>query len=286
MAEIVKGEEVIKHLYRELEEPVQRLRAAAVIPTLAIVRAGSRESDMAYERGAVKRLGQAGVRVETFQLSEDASEEEILALIERLNKDTAIHGILVMRPLPSQINSEKVRCALLPVKDVDGVTDSSLNGVVTGTAEGFAPCTAQACIEILDRLGVELCGKDVTVVGSSLVVGKPVLMMLLNRMATVTVCHIETRDVAKKCREADIIIAAAGCRNLIGNEHMREGQIILDVGINVDENGKLCGDVERAAAEKKAAILTPVPGGVGTVTSAVLAKHVILAALLQNNINL
>lgn len=285
MTKIVRGEEVATHLYHEMEKPVAVLKAAGIIPALAIVRVGEKESDAAYERGAVKRLGQAGAEVRCIHLPETATEGEVLGLVQELNRDKTVHGILIMRPLPLHIDNEVIRNALLPEKDVDGITDRSLNGVVTGMAENFAPCTAQACIEILDWLEIDLKGKDVTVVGSSLVVGKPVSMMLLNRMATVTICHIETKDVPLKCRNADIIIAAAGCRGLIGETHLKEGQVVLDVGINVDENGRLCGDVSRSAAEGTVEIMTPVPGGVGTVTSAVLAKHVVLAALEQNLLN-
>ncbi|MGI6403393.1 MAG: bifunctional 5,10-methylenetetrahydrofolate dehydrogenase/5,10-methenyltetrahydrofolate cyclohydrolase [Oscillospiraceae bacterium] len=211
-------------------------------------------------------------------MSADISLEKLLSLMEQVNRDSSIHGVLLLRPLPNHIDDEMVRNALSPEKDIDGIADGSLAGVFTGSKKGFAPCTAQACIEILDYYGYDLKGKKVTVIGRSLVVGKPVAMMLMERHATVTICHTRTVDMPALCRDADILIVAAGRAKVVGKEFFAPGQIVIDVGINFDENGKMCGDVDFAAAESMVEAITPVPGGVGTVTTSVLVGNVITAA--------
>ena len=280
---IVKGSDVSKAIGIEMRKDREWLQTAGIKPVLAIVRVGEDKSDAAYERGARSFCEKMGITVKQILLQEDTLPGEMAVRIEALNQDNTVHGILVMRPILNPAVAEAARTAVSPLKDVDGITALSLSGVLTGQKEGFAPCTAQACMEILDYLNVDVRGKKVTVVGSSLVVGKPVAMLLLNRFATVTLCHIFTKYVPLECRAADIIIAAAGSRGLIGAQHVRAGQIILDVGINVDEENKICGDIDRKSVEGIVDVLTPVPGGVGTVTSAVLAKHVIMAAVRQQS---
>lgn len=278
MAVILKGAEVTAAMNEKLIAEAAGLKAKGIVPTLAIVRVGERGDDISYERGAMKRCEKIGVAVRQFLLPADASQEELLKAIHEVNQDTAIHGCLLFRPLPKHIDDETIRQALNPAKDMDGITDGSLAGVFAGTNQGYPPCTAQACIEILDHFGYELTGKRAAVIGRSLVIGRPVAMMLMQRSATVTICHTRTADLPAVCRNADIVIAAAGHAGVVDGSYFAPGQVVIDVGINVGPDGKLCGDVKWEEAEPIVAAITPVPGGVGTVTTSVLVKHVIDAA--------
>ncbi len=257
----------------------EELTAQGIQPTLAIVRVGERPDDLSYERGACKRAEALGIAVRKFLLPEDASQDDVLAAIAQVNDDASIHGCLMFRPLPKGIDEAAVCNALDPAKDVDGITAGSLAGVFMDTGVGFPPCTAQACVEILDHYGFDVEGKSVAVVGRSLVIGKPVAMMLLARNATVTLCHSRSRELPTICREADIVVYATGRPRAYSLEHFSGGQTVLDVGINVDEEGNLCGDVDFAAAEPVVGAITPVPRGVGSVTTAVLMRHVVEAAV-------
>ena len=278
MAKLLSGREVAAALDAQLAARVEALKEMGVTPCLAIVRVGERGDDVAYENSAVKRCEKVGVRVEKFNLPETATQEELLRVIDEVNQSQSISGCLLFRPLPKHMNDDVVRNALLPQKDVDGITNGSLAGVFAGVDKGFPPCTAQACMEILDFFGLDVSGKRAAVIGRSLVVGKPAAMMLVQKNATVTVCHTKTKDMPSVCREADILIVSAGRAGVIGKEYVRPGQIVIDVGINVDENGKLCGDVRFEEAEPVVEAITPVPGGVGAVTTSVLIKHVVDAA--------
>ncbi|MBR2188085.1 MAG: bifunctional 5,10-methylenetetrahydrofolate dehydrogenase/5,10-methenyltetrahydrofolate cyclohydrolase [Eubacterium sp.] len=278
MAEVWKGAPVAKALTDQLISRREKLEAAGVTPTLAILRVGERGDDIAYETGALKRCEKVGVAVRQFLLPADCTKEELLDTVRQINEDDTIHGCLMFRPLPDK-EAEAEACALLaPEKDVDCMTQGSLATVFTGKGSGYPPCTAQACIELLDYYGVELKGKRVTVIGRSLVIGKPVSMMLQARHATVTMCHTRTVDMPGTCKTAEILIAAAGKAALVDETFVSPGQLIVDVGINVNEEGKLCGDVAFDKVEPVVEAITPVPTGVGSVTTAVLAKHVIMAA--------
>lgn len=278
MAQLLKGAEVTAVLNEKLKSKVAELQAQGVTPTLGIIRVGERPDDLSYERGATKRCETIGVAVEKFLLPETVTQEELLAVVDKVNKNDKIHGVLIFRPLPRSINDEAVRAALAPEKDIDGITDGSLVGVFTGTDQGFPPCTPQACMEILDHFGIDCTGKKAVVIGRSLVVGKPAAMMLVKKNATVTICHTKTVDMPAVCREADILIVAAGRAGVVGSEYVRAGQTVIDVGINMNAEGKLCGDVDFAAVEPIVGAITPVPGGVGTVTTSVLVGHVVTAA--------
>lgn len=278
MAEHWKGAPVARALTERLIVKANQLKVQGIVPTLAIVRVGERPEDLSYERGALKRCEKVGIRVRQFTLPEESSHGDLLALIEQINADREIHGCLLFRPLPPQIDEAAICAALDPAKDVDGITAGSLAAVFTGSGAGYPPCTAQACMEILDYYGRDLTGKRAVVVGRSLVVGKPLSMLLLGKNATVTLCHTRTADLAVECRRAEVLIAAAGRANMIGRDHLAPGQLVLDVGINVDENGNLVGDVDFAAADEIVGAVTPVPGGVGAVTTSVLAAHVLQAA--------
>lgn len=278
MAEILKGKEVVAALKEKLIAEVEELKAKGVTPTLAIVRVGERPDDISYEKGAMTRCKGIGVEVKNFLLPADCTQDDVLKVIKEVNEDSAIHGCLLFRPLPKTMDENFIRNQLDPAKDVDGITDLSMAGTYSCTALGFPPCTPTACMEILEHFGIDLTGKKVCVVGRSLVVGKPAAIMAIQRNGTVTVCHTKTKDMKAVAREADIIIAAAGKAGVVGEGFFKEGQIVIDVGINFDEEGNMKGDVDFAAAEPVVAAITPVPGGVGTVTTSVLVKHVIEAA--------
>ncbi len=279
MAELLKGAPVAAALSEQMTADVAALKERGVTPTLAIFRVGARDDDLSYERGAMKRCEKVGVAVKNVVLPTDVDSDTFFRTLDELNNDPAVHGILMFRPLPRQLDGERARKALSPAKDVDGCTDGSLAGVFTNTALGFPPCTARAAMEILKYYGVELKGKRVAVIGRSLVIGRPVAMMLMHANATVTVCHTRTVDVPSITREADVVIAASGQMESVGAAYLRAGQTVIDVGIGWNEaKQKLCGDVKFEEAEPIVAAITPVPGGVGSVTTAVLCKHVVEAA--------
>ena len=279
MATILKGAAVTAALNERITEKTAKLREKGVVPTLAILRVGERPDDLSYERGAMKRCEATGVAVKNVVLAEDVASEAFFETLEDLNNDPAVHGILMFRPLPPHIDGEKARQMLNPAKDIDGCTDGSLAGVFTNTKVGFPPCTAQAAMEILEFYGINPAGKKAAVIGRSLVVGRPVSMMLMHKNATVTICHTKTVDMPSVTREADILIVCAGQMESIGAEYLRKGQVVIDVGIGWnEEKGKLCGDVRFEEAETVVDAITPVPGGVGTVTTSVLVSHVVEAA--------
>jgi methylenetetrahydrofolate dehydrogenase (NADP+)/methenyltetrahydrofolate cyclohydrolase len=278
MAALLKGSEVNAALNERIKIQAEQLKEKNVFPMLAILRVGAREDDLSYERAAIKRCDSLGVKVMQAVLPENVTQAELLERIRELNHDDAVHGVLIFRPLPKHLDDEEVRKTLSADKDIDGITDGSLAGVFSGTDLGFPPCTAEACIRILEHYGVEVEGKKCVVAGRSLVIGKPVSMMLLSKNATVTICHSRTRDLPKVCREADILVAAIGKAGFFKAEHLSPGQIVIDVGINMDENGKLVGDVKFEDAEPTVGSITPVPGGVGAVTTSVLAAHAVEAA--------
>lgn len=278
MANILKGSEAAKALTEQLITRTEALKAKGVEPCLAILRVGERDDDLSYERGAMKRCEKIGIKVKNVVLPADTTQETLVGEIEKLNADTSVHGVLMFRPLPKSMDEHTVCETLSPEKDVDGITNGSLAAVYAGTKGGFPPCTAQACVELLKHYNVELKGKHAVVIGRSLVIGKPVSMLLLKENATVTICHSHTQGLADICKSADILVVAAGRAGTVGAEHVRAGQTIVDVGIHVDDEGNMCGDVKYAEAEPVVDAITPVPGGVGAVTTAVLASHVIEAA--------
>ena len=278
MAMILKGAPVVAAMNEANAIRCATLKANGITPTLAVVRVGAREDDLSYERGVMTRCGKVGVAVQQYLLPADAAQEQLLEVIAGINADPAIHGCLLFRPLPKQFDDRTIRAALSPEKDIDGITDGSLAGVFTNTAIGYPPCTAQACLEILRYYDLPLSGKRAVVVGRSLVVGKPAAMMLDRQNATVTLCNSRTQNLPALCKEADILVVAMGKMGFIGGDCLREGQVVVDVGIHVNAEGKLCGDVRFAEAESVVGAITPVPGGVGTVTTSVLVSHVVDAA--------
>ncbi|MBQ9058615.1 MAG: bifunctional 5,10-methylenetetrahydrofolate dehydrogenase/5,10-methenyltetrahydrofolate cyclohydrolase [Atopobiaceae bacterium] len=279
MAQELRGAPVANALTEALSGRVAALKEQGITPTLAIIRVGERDDDLSYERGALKRAEKLGVEVRQFVLAADCTQEELIAAIDEVNQDSSIHGCLMFRPLPKTLDEQAACSALSPAKDVDCITEGSLYGVFANQPKGFPPCTAAACLELLDYYGYDLTGARVIVVGRSLVIGKPVSIMLQAKNATVTMCHTRTRDLAAECSKAEIVVVAAGHIGTLGADAVAPGQVVIDVGINWDdEAGKLVGDVAYDECEPIVKAITPVPGGVGSVTTAVLCKHVIEAA--------
>lgn len=272
-----RGMPVVKAIAEDVTTRMEVLAKKNIVPTLAVVRVGEREDDLSYERGLTKRFDSVGAKVVVKVLPLDVPQEKLEAVITECNEDDTIHGILLFRPLPKHINEKEV-CELVSArKDVDCMTLINTAHTFMQDGKGHEPCTAQAVMEMLNYYGYDLTGKKAVVVGRSMVVGKPLAMMLQKKNATVTMCHTKTTNLAKECLDADIICAAAGVPKMITAEYMTEGQVIIDVGINVVD-GVLCGDVDYEAAREKAAFATPVPGGVGTVTTSVLLLHTLKSA--------
>lgn len=273
---VLKGAEVSAGIKEEVQGILAGLQGEA--PKLAIVRVGENPDDMSYERGAKKKLESFGLRAESYSYPADISDKDFQIEFGKINEDPHVDGILLLRPLPKQICEKDIETMIDPSKDVDGISPVNMAKVFAGDATGFAPCTAEAVVEVLKQKEIPITGKRVVIVGRSMVVGKPLSMLMLKENATVTVCHTRTRDLKGTCRGAEILVAAAGRAKMLDGEYVAPDAVVVDVGINVDENGKLCGDVDFDSIQDKAAMATPVPGGVGTVTTAVLAKHLVLAA--------
>lgn len=277
-AAILKGAPVAAALNGKTKETVDALLSRGVQPCLALVRVGERGDDIAYEKGIMKRCAGVGVEVRQLHLPEMVDENEILEELCKLNANDSIHGILIFMPLPGHINEKAVRASIAPEKDVDGVTESSAAAVFSGSGKGFAPCTARAVIETLKHYEVPMAGRRAAVFGRSMVIGRPVSMLLMAENATVTMCHSRTENGGEIAKDCDIVVAAVGKAKALGAEYFSAGQTVIDVGINFDDEGKMCGDTDFDAAEAAVAAVSPVPGGVGAVTTAVLVRHTVEAA--------
>ena len=278
MAVLLTGKEVSNAVKERVAEDVKTLDQSGITPTLAILRVGERPDDLSYERSAIKVAATLGIEVRSIVLPADATQEQIEAAIDGINDDASIHGCLMFRPLPKGIDETALCNRLDARKDMDGIGLSSLAGIFAGTGQGYAPCTAQACIEICDYYNVPVQGKRVVVIGRSLVIGKPVSMLFLQRNATVTICHSRSENLAEITREADVVVCATGRAKAYDARYFSAGQTVIDVGINVDDQGNLCGDVDFDSVEPIVATITPVPRGVGSVTTALLMEHVVKAA--------
>ena len=266
-----------------LRERIAILRETGTVPCLGLIRVGERPGDLSYERSASKRCEALCIAVKKRVLPEEASQEELIAAIEEFNRDGAVHGILLFRPLPETMDARRVCDAIAPEKDVDGISSRSLAAVYVGEEHAFFPCTAQAVIEMLHYYGFPICGRRAVVIGRSLVTGRPAALLLLGEHATVTICHTRTENLSALCREADILVTATGCINTVTAGDLRPGQIVIDIGLTYDEERKkLCGDVDHEAAEQIVDAISAVPGGIGAVTSTVLASHVVEAAEEQS----
>lgn len=272
------GKIVADAINEGLRADIEMLKNKGKVPTLAVVRIGAREDDLAYERGLKKKFSEMNCNVTVMELPDEVCQEELEQTIAALNEDREIDGILLFRPLPRGLSEDSIKNLISRDKDVDCMGRLNQAAVFAGEDEGFAPCTAAAVMELLDFYGIELKGKKVTVVGRSLVIGKPVAMMLMKKNATVTICHTKTLMLETECKNADIIVACAGSAKMITSDYVKAGQIVIDVGMNVDENGKLCGDVDFAGVSEIVDAVTPVPRGVGSVTTSVLLKHTVRSA--------
>lgn len=284
MANLLKGKDVATHINEQSIKDVELLKSKNIISTLAILRVGDKPSDISYEKNAIKKANEIGIETKSIVLDDNVSYDEFYSTLDSLNNDKLIHGILMLRPLPDYLDNEKARLSIKAEKDVDGCSDASLAGVFTKSNIGFAPCTAQAAIEILDYYSIDVTGKNIVVIGRSLVVGKPLAVMLTNRNATVTICHTKTKDLQSISKKADIVIAAMGKAEILDASYFSKDQIVIDVGINYSqEKQKLCGDVLFDEVEQIVDSITPVPGGVGSVTTSVLLNHVVKAAKYEIN---
>ena len=278
MSILMKGADVAKTMKEDLTGEARRLKDRGILPSLTIVRVGARPDDLAYERGARKRMEMIGIECKVVELPETITQAEFEKTFFKINEDPKVHGILLFRPLPGHLDEGPVVSRINPLKDVDCMCPVNIAKVFSGDETGHAPCTPEAVMEMLDYYKIDPRGKKVTVIGRSMVVGKPLSMLLLKRHATVTICHTRTKDLSATCREAEILVAAAGKARMVTADMIGDGAVVVDVGINVDAKGNLCGDVDFNAAEPVASYISPVPRGVGSVTSSVLAKHVLKAA--------
>lgn len=269
------GKEVADKIVNEIKVKVEELKGKGIKPKLAILRVGAREDDLAYERGVLKRFETAGVEVEVTAVESSISQEDLDRTFDGINNDPKVHGILVFRPLPKGLSDEHMRRTIDPGKDSDFMDIRNMENVLAGVPDAAAPCTAEAVMSLIRHYNIETKGKKVTVVGRSLVIGKPVALLLTTANSTVTVCHTGTLNIEEECRNADIIVACCGVARMITEKFVRPGQIIIDVGMNVDEEGRLCGDVDYEGVSQIAEAVTPVPGGVGSITTAILLKHVV-----------
>ena len=274
-ARILKGKPVADSMQAALSEKAHELRKKGIIPKLCIIRVGERSDDIAYETGAVKKMTATGIEADKVILNASCTQEELEEVMKEKNSDEEVHGILMLRPLPAHLDEKKITQMISPEKDVDCMNPATLAGIFEPSEGLKTPCTPQAVIEMLRYYDIEMTGKKVAVLGRSSVIGKPVALLLLNENATVTICHSKTADLRETVREADIVISAMGRAKMIDGSYIREGATLIDVGINTDEDGKLCGDADFESAEKVAGAISPVPGGVGSVTTTILAKNLL-----------
>jgi methylenetetrahydrofolate dehydrogenase (NADP+) / methenyltetrahydrofolate cyclohydrolase len=285
MGRIIKGKPVADEITNNLICEVKKLKLKDINPKLAVVRVGENEGAISYERGILNRFSRIGIDVQVEKLPEDISEKSFISTIEKMNVDDSINGIMVFRPLPKQLNENTIKYVIDPKKDVDCFNPINMSKILENDISGFLPCTPAAVISILNYYKIEVSGKKVVVIGRSMVVGKPLSLLLLNKNATITICHSKTKNLQSEVSKADIVIACIGKAKMIDSSYIKDGAVIIDVGINTDESGNLCGDVDTEDCMKSCEMITPVPGGVGSVTTSILAQQLIKACKFQNNFN-
>ena len=284
MGEIIKGKPVGDAISEVLKGECQELVKGGIQPKLAILRVGAKANDLSYEKGALKKCEAIAIETEVTELPDGTTQEQYIETLQKLNDDSSVHGILTFRPLPKGIDEEVIKNIIAPEKDVDCFSPMNTAKLMEGDKTGFPPCTPTAVVEILKYYNVPLKGANVVVLGRSMVVGKPVSMLLLGENATVTICHSKTKDLPKVCANADVLVAGVGRARMVTSDYIKEGAVVIDVGINAKpEGGGICGDVDTDDVVGKASMVTPVPAGVGSVTTSILAKHVIKACKQQNN---
>ncbi len=281
-SQIIKGKPVADKISEDLKKEVKNLNEMGINPKLAIVRVGERPDDLAYERGALKRCQNIGIETEVVELEENISQEEFIKAVHKLNEDDKVNGILTFRPLPDHLSEDEIKYEISPKKDIDCFNPINTAKIVENDKTGYPPCTPTAVIEILKHYGISLTGANIVVLGRSMVVGKPLSMLLLNENATVNICHSKTRNLPEIASQADILVAAVGKAKMVKKNYVKDGAIVIDVGVNVDDQGNLCGDVDMEDVLDKVSMITPVPGGVGAVTTSILATNIIKACKLQN----
>lgn len=279
MAELLNGAPVAAGIKESLKKKLDKYEE---IVGLGIIRMGEKPDDISYEKSIIKQADQIGIEITPIGISPDISSGDIVSLIEKLNRAENISGVLILRPMVNLEVEKLIVATLDPGKDVDGITSTSMAKHYSGHGEGFYPCTAEACMEILSYYGVNVKGKKVVIVGRSQVIGKPVAMMMLGQHATVTICHSKTQDLKETVRQADVVVAAIGRDRFITEEYLTEGQVVVDVGINFDQEGRLHGDVDFEKVKNLVKAITPVPGGVGNVTTALLFAHTVEASKRRN----
>lgn len=281
-SQIIKGKPVADKITEDLKKEVENLNEIGINPKLAIVRVGERPDDLAYERGALKRCQNIGIETEVVELDENISQEEFIKAVHKLNEDDKVNGILTFRPLPKHLSEDEIKYEISPKKDIDCFNPINTAKIVENDKTGYPPCTPTAVIEILKHYDINLTGANIVVLGRSMVVGKPLSMLLLNENATVNICHSKTRNLPEIASQADILVAAVGRAKMVKKDYVKDGAIVIDVGVNVDDQGNLCGDVDMEDVLDKVSMITPVPGGVGAVTTSILATNIVKACKLQN----
>lgn len=281
-SQIIKGKPVADKISEDLKKEVKSLNEMGIKPKLAIVRVGERADDLAYERGALKRCQNIGIETEVVELDENISQDEFIKAIHKLNEDDKVNGILTFRPLPKHLSEDEIKYEISPKKDIDCFNPINTAKIVENDKTGYPPCTPTAVIEILKHYGINLTGANIVVLGRSMVVGKPLSMLLLNENATVNICHSKTRNLPEIASQADILVAAVGRAKMVKKDYVKDGAIVIDVGVNVDDQGNLCGDVDMEDVLDKVSMITSVPGGVGAVTTSILATNIVKACKLQN----
>ncbi|HHU76344.1 MAG TPA: bifunctional 5,10-methylenetetrahydrofolate dehydrogenase/5,10-methenyltetrahydrofolate cyclohydrolase [Firmicutes bacterium] len=284
MAKLLKGKAVADSIKKDLSKRIDALKAKKIIPKLGIIRVGNRPDDLFYEKSAKRACSSLKIDWEIFAYPESVSQQDLEDALYKRGNDRRINGLLILAPLPQNLDEKKIRSLIPWEKDIDGMSLDSAGKVFADDPAGFPPCTPTACLELLKFYDIPLEGKKVAVLGRSLVAGKPISMLLLREHATVTICHSKTKNLAEVCRGADIIVAAMGRARMLNSNYVKTGQIIIDVGINDDpkNSGQYCGDVNFSSVESIVSGITPVPGGIGSITAAVLCKHTVMACEMQN----
>lgn len=283
MAKIIDGKQISMDVKMQVKAEVEALKKQGVLVCLAVVIVGNDPASRVYVNNKKKACELVGIESREYALSEETTEEELLALVRKLNEDSTVNGILVQLPVPKQIDDHKIIAAIDPRKDVDAFTEGCVGKIMIGEYD-FLPCTPAGCMDLIHSTGVPVSGKQAVVIGRSNIVGKPMAMLLLHESATVTICHSRTQNLKEICRGADILVAAVGKAKMVTADMVKPGAVVIDVGMNRDENGKLCGDVDFDAVQEVAGYLTPVPGGVGPMTIATLMRNTVTAAKVQNGL--
>ncbi len=282
MSEILYGKNVALNLKEDMKNNIEDLKKKNIIPKVAIIRIGEKSDDIAYEKSIIKNCTNLGVNTETYKLEKSVSQNEMLNLIDKLNKNTEVNGILVFRPFPKHLDKELINSSISAKKDIDCMNPLNIEKIFEGKLDGFMPCTAEAVVEMLKYYNINLEGSNVVIINRSMVVGKPLSMMLLSHNATVTICHSKTKKLYSITKNADIVVTAVGKAKMIDQQYFSKDSVIIDVSINVDDNGKLCGDVEYDSVYGKVKAITPVPRGVGSVTTTLLIKNIVDGCIKQN----